>query len=147
VARYYAMVTFESLGQLAPWREAAAEALDTFRAVRAASVDDPMAVHDLALALATAAGGALAFEQLEPADVALALARARERVAIPGRESVDAYVVLADVARRANAPGEAEDALRKALTLVATAPDGAAKERQQSEIAAKLAELRAERDR
>ena len=147
VARYYAMVTNAALGRIAPWREAATEALDAFRAVHAASADDPSAVADLARALGAAASDALSFERLEPADVVLALSRARERVAIPGLESPKAYVVLSDVALRADAPGEAEDALRKALALVDASEDGEAKAKQRAEISAKLEALRASRGR
>jgi tetratricopeptide (TPR) repeat protein len=147
VARYYAMVTHADLGRIGPWREAAAESLEAFRAVHAASAEDPVAANDLALALGTAAGEALAFPDVEAADVALALSRARERVAIPGRESPDAYVILSDVARRADAPGEAEDALRKALALVDAWPDAEAKAAKRAEIAARLESLRASRPR
>jgi len=147
VARYYAMVTLAALGRLAPWRDASAESLEAFRAIHAASADDLAAATDLALALETAAADALQLEGLEPADVALALARARERVAMSGRETPNAYVVLSDVARRADAPGEAEDALHKALVLLDAPPDGEAKAKKRAAIAAKLDELRSSRAR
>jgi len=147
VAGYYAMVTLAALGRLAPWREAATESLEAFRAIHAASGDDRAAAADLALALETSAADAFGFEGLEPSDVELALGRARERVALKGRETPDAYIVLSDVARRADAPGEAEDALRKALALLDASPDAEAKAAKRAAIAAKLDEFRASRSR
>ena len=142
VSRYYAMVIYAAIGNAAGWRAAAAESLEAFRAVHAATGADPAAINDLVRALRAAVEGALQLTDPVPDDLTLALARARERIAIPDRLDVDSLVLFADVAEKSGRPGEATDALNKAIDLLENSPDNGARTDRKKQLTARIEALR-----
>jgi class 3 adenylate cyclase/tetratricopeptide (TPR) repeat protein/predicted Ser/Thr protein kinase len=120
------MLTYEQTGDLSAWREASQRAVEEFERVRQLTGDDPASLEDLARTLAGACDGLVAFSAPAPADVATALARARQLVALDKPPAPSRLEVLAKMQYLANDAAAAVATLEIALGAVPEGPDAAA---------------------
>jgi hypothetical protein len=119
------MMAHQQTGNLEGWREASQRAIAGFERVHQATLGDPASVQDLTRSLAQACDGFFAFSSPTPADLQVALARARQLVALADTADASRLEILARFQFLTADVSGAVASLEQAIGAVPDGPDGA----------------------
>ena len=120
------MLAHQQTGNLEGWREASQRAVEGFDRVHQATSGDPASLQDLTRTLAQACDGLSAFPSPTPADLQVALARARQLVALSDTADASHLETLAKFQFLTDDVPGAVASLEQALGTVPDGPDAAA---------------------
>ncbi len=135
-----AMLGFQESGDLSRWRNASQQAIDGFARVVTATAGDEASQRDLINTLRHACEGLLAFSDVSPADLAMALSRAQQLVNLNRPDDARALQLLALFQFMSGDPREAVATQEKAIAALPDDPQLADK---RTELTRELDEYRA----